>query len=151
MSRANWTVACSIFVFASLAASWVSTAAAEQGPLPKHRGYAEYQQYCASCHGVRADGTGPMAPVLNVPPANLRLLSVKYGSPLPRPKLIAFIDGQTKVRGHGSREMPVWGKQLYQSNRNDQARASHVRGAILVILDYLEALQVDPDAASDKG
>ncbi len=32
------------------------------------RGYAEYQQYCASCHGLWADGEGLLKPVLEVAP-----------------------------------------------------------------------------------
>ncbi len=125
-----------------------AAASAEQGPLPDHRGYSEFQQYCASCHGADADGTGPMAPVLSVPPADLRLLSVKYGKPLPRPKLVAFIDGRQRVRGHGSREMPVWGKQLYEATRGDAAHEGQVRGTILVIIDYLDALQIEDPGTS---
>lgn len=121
---------------------------AEQGPLPESRGYGEFQQYCASCHGVNADGKGPLAPVLNVPPADLRLLSVKYGKPLPRPKLVAFIDGRERVRGHGSREMPVWGKKLHAHAKGDPARHGQVRSTILVIIDYIEALQIEDPGAS---
>ena len=36
-----------------------------------------YYQHCASCHGLKADGAGPMAPVLLVQPTNLRALA--YG------------------------------------------------------------------------
>jgi mono/diheme cytochrome c family protein len=137
-------------LFLTLAATWLvgGSARAEQGPLPEHRGYGEFQQYCASCHGVNADGKGPLAPVLNVPPADLRLLSVKYGKPLPRPKLVAFIDGRERVRGHGSREMPVWGKKLHAHAKGDPARQGQVRSTILVIIDYIEALQIEDPGAS---
>lgn len=131
-----WTATC------ALAAAIALSTAAEEGPLPDHRGHAEFQQYCASCHGPKADGRGPMAGDLQVPPADLRLLGQRYGMPLPRPKLVAFIDGRTRVRGHGSREMPVWGKKLHEQSRGDQAHEGHVRGSILVVIDYLEALQL---------
>jgi hypothetical protein len=82
-----------------------------------------------------------MAPVLDPPPANLTTLSERYGNPLPRPKLVAIIDGRDGVRSHGTSEMPVWGKRLHAANRGDQARASQVRGTILIIIDYLQSLQ----------
>ena len=50
---------------AALALSFglIGSASAEEGmvegPFPDHRGYGEYQQYCASCHGPMADGNGP--------------------------------------------------------------------------------------------
>lgn len=141
MNRRAPSTSNALLLVVLLAVAAASPAAAEQGPLPDHRGYPEFQQYCASCHGVTATGDGPMAPVLSVKPADLTRLGQRYGMPLPRPKLIAFIDGRTPVRGHGSKEMPVWGKKMHDDTAGSQAREGHVRGTILVILDYLEAIQ----------
>lgn len=104
------------------------------------RGYAQYQQYCASCHGMLADGRGLVAPVLTVAPTNLRTLGQRYGMPLPKQELMGFIDGRRPVVAHGSREMPIWGVRLYEDvpSLTPEARK---RGAILVILDYLESIQ----------
>lgn len=144
MLRATLFVATCAVVLAA-----ATPAVAEEDTLPDHRGHAEFQQYCASCHGEEADGRGPMAGDLQVPPADLRLLGQRYGMPLPRPKLVAFIDGRTHVRGHGSRAMPVWGKRLHEQSRGDQAHEGHVRGSILVIVDYLETLQLPPTEEDD--
>jgi mono/diheme cytochrome c family protein len=39
------------------------------------KGAGLYQQYCASCHGVKADGKGPAGMMLNPPPADLTAMS----------------------------------------------------------------------------
>jgi len=46
------------------------------------QGHALYLQYCSSCHGLTGEGDGPMARILTTPPANLRLLSDRYGNPV---------------------------------------------------------------------
>src|SRR5271167_1197559 len=56
-----------------------STAAADDVA----RGRVLYLRNCASCHGVKGDGRGPVAPALKAPPSDLRLLSLRYGNPLP--------------------------------------------------------------------
>jgi len=115
-----------------------------------HPGYRDYRQYCASCHGVFADGNGPVAPVLKTPPADLTRLGARYGMPLPRAKLIPFIDGRDGKRAHGTREMPVWGKVLIEDQRGSTEREMMMRGSLLVILDYLETLQ-NLEPAPDPG
>jgi hypothetical protein len=81
-----------------------------------------------------------VAPVLTVAPTNLRTLGQRYGMPLPKQELMGFIDGRRPVVAHGSREMPIWGVRLYEDvpSLTPEARK---RGAILVILDYLESIQ----------
>jgi mono/diheme cytochrome c family protein len=105
-----------------------------------HPGYAEHQQYCAVCHGVFADGQGLVVPVLKVAPPNLRRLGARYGTPLPRQKLIRSIDGSDPILSHGSREMPIWGTRLYEEAPNPMPD-SRQRGSILTILDYLDSIQ----------
>lgn len=108
----------------------------------EHGGRAPYEQYCASCHGAAADGQGPVAESFAEPPPDLRQLARKYGSPLPRPKLIEFIDGREMVRAHGTRDMPVWGEKLLAGVPPGAGNEAFKRGTIAVILDYLETLQI---------
>ncbi|HEY8153673.1 MAG TPA: cytochrome c [Myxococcota bacterium] len=128
-----------------LAAPLAARGDQEKSPLSErlnagHAGYAEYQQYCAACHGVFADGQGLVAPVLKQAPPNLRQLGIRYGTPLPRQKLIRSIDGSDPVLSHGSREMPIWGTRLY-GEAPVPTPDSRQRGSILTILDYLESIQ----------
>src|SRR5579875_1789149 len=73
-------------------------------------GRAYYERYCADCHGVNADGAGPMARLLTTRPSDLRTLGQRYGRPLPIGTLAQYIDGRKMAAAHGRREMPVWGE-----------------------------------------
>src|SRR5208337_1720856 len=90
------------------------------------QGRALYLQYCASCHGRYAEGKGPVAAALSTPPANLRLLSERYGNPLPEDQIARFIDGRADVKAHGPRDMPVWGEKVWQ-NPEGQGSQSQVK------------------------
>jgi mono/diheme cytochrome c family protein len=121
-----------------------STDAGTDGDEPeangRRAGEVEFVQYCASCHGLSGKGDGPAAPSLERPAADLTKLRARYGDPLPRPQLIRLIDGTEPRDGHGDREMPVWGKELFDEGSGPE-RAARVRGTILVIIDYLESIQ----------
>ena len=71
------------------------------------RGRVLYLCNCASFHGVKGDGQAPVAAQLQTPPADLRLLSLRYGNPLPEDQIARFIDGRADIAAHGPRDMPV--------------------------------------------
>jgi|SRR6516165_10397178 len=74
-----------------LVVGWVAgPASADQAT----EGKAIFMQYCASCHGPRGAGNGPLAATLTMPPANLCLLSQRFGNPLPQDIMERFIDGR---------------------------------------------------------
>src|SRR5262249_32063741 len=50
-----------------------------------------YTRYCGACHGVRADGNGPIASVLRRPPTDLRHLGGRYGTPLASDEIARFV------------------------------------------------------------
>jgi hypothetical protein len=82
-----------------------------------------------------------MAAELKTRPADLTLLAKKYGSPLPKQKLLEFVDGRSMPRAHGSAEMPVWGENLLGRVPPGPATEAHKRASLLVILDWIESLQ----------
>ena len=84
-------------------------------------GRVSYRLYCASCHGEGAEGDGPVAKYLNVPPSDLTRIAERYGE-WPEEDLYAKIDGRQEVRAHGRRDMPVWGDVL-QSPLADDLKA----------------------------
>jgi mono/diheme cytochrome c family protein len=104
-------------------------------------GREAYVQYCASCHGSEGRGDGPVAAELKEKPADLTRLGQKYGHPLPRPRLVEFIDGREMVRAHGSREMPVWGRQLIENVPPGAGTEALKRGILLSILAWIESIQ----------
>ena len=108
-------------------------------------GKAIYMQYCASCHGVKGDGNGPLSQALTTPPTNLRLLAQKYGNPLPEDQIAKFIDGRSDVKAHGPRDMPVWGQRFNaQSNGNEAETAER----IAKLVAYLQSIQTGIRTAS---
>lgn len=71
-------------------------------------GQALFERYCATCHGLDADGQGPMAPALVLQPTNLTALAATNGGEFPLLRVIRRIDGRDPLVSHGS-PMPVFG------------------------------------------
>jgi mono/diheme cytochrome c family protein len=111
-------------------------------------GRALYLQHCASCHGLSADGNGPMAPSLTTPPPNLRRLSDRYGNPLPEDQIAQFIDGRADVKAHGPRDMPVWGKRFYSEGQGNERQ---VKDLIAKLVVYLQSIQTATRSASSAS
>ncbi len=140
------TVALIIAIFTM---SWTAVGSAdtpsERAIDKDHEGFAVYRRYCAVCHGVFADGKGPVAPALTTRPPDLSRLSARFGSPLRARELVEFIDGRRMARSHGTSDMPVWGEKLYEGRGNNRQVDNVRMGTILRIIDYLEAIQVKAD------
>ncbi|MDK3019969.1 c-type cytochrome [Pseudodonghicola flavimaris] len=118
-------------------------AAAETGSKAARRGGELYQAHCATCHGVAADGRGPMASVLVVPPRDLTGLAAANGGVFPLQRVAARIDGQDPLVSHGS-PMPVYG--LFFEGRARAIRLPDgseitTTGPIADLLAYLQTLQ----------
>ncbi|MDO8435030.1 MAG: c-type cytochrome [Candidatus Binatus sp.] len=129
------------------------TSLASQSALAEDKDVADGQRYfaryCASCHGKDGAGDGPVAKALSKPPANLRMLGDKYGLPLPAPRIAKFIDGRDAVRAHGTRDMPVWGEQLYALGHGEQGELG-IGEVVGKIIAYLNTIQ-DRRTASRLG
>ncbi len=133
-----------IFLIAVLAAvlpAFGTGAHAEEAVVEGHRLYLEY---CASCHGLTGEGDGPVAGALSTPPANLRLLSDRFGNPLPEDQVARFIDGRAEVKAHGPRDMPVWGRRFFAETHDEGA----VRAMIRDLVAYLQSIQTGARHAS---
>lgn len=101
-------------------------------------GKFEFQNHCAICHGLDGKGNGPMANLLEVKSADLTQLSKKNGGQFPFWRVFRVIDGREEIRGHGTREMPIWGIRF----RIEGAKSEdQVRGRILLLVHYLQSIQ----------
>jgi mono/diheme cytochrome c family protein len=140
------------FAIVSIGLLTAVAAGAQDLPSGSAAGQILFHTYCAACHGVRADGNGPVAPELSTPPPDLTRLVDRYGLPLPKEKLAAFIDGRTAVAAHGSREMPVWGERFFSG---DPELNPNLEGAkrrtIAVIIEYLESIQYQRESRADAA
>jgi mono/diheme cytochrome c family protein len=123
------------------AAMAVMLAASAVGANDLVQGRVYYVRYCASCHGVNADGRGPMAPVLKAQPSDLRKLGQKYGMPLPAAQIARYIDGRADVEAHGSRDMPVWGERFYDIWSAKREGTADLQKRIDLIITYLNSIQ----------
>ncbi|MEM7641864.1 MAG: cytochrome c [Pseudomonadota bacterium] len=71
-------------------------------------GAALFGAHCAACHGLDAQGDGPMRDVLAVDVPDLTGLAARAGGTFPHFEVVSKIDGRDPVVSHGS-AMPVWG------------------------------------------
>lgn len=112
-------------------------------------GKREFQNRCAPCHGQGGKGDGGITDLLKIAPSNLTVLAKNNGGAFPFDRVYAVIDGRTVVKGHGDRDMPIWGAD-YSTETTRAAEyfidvpydmEMYVRTRILSLIDYLNRLQ----------
>jgi len=105
-------------------------------------GELEYQNYCAVCHGVNGRGQGIMSKYLTVRPSDLTGIAKRNGDVFPFWRVLRTIDGSEEVRGHGTRDMPVWGDRFRaQAGGNDSGSRAQAAGRLLGLVFYLQHIQ----------
>ena len=95
-------------------------------------------------------GDGPQAPHLAKKPADLTVVTQKYGS-FPAQKVFETIAGLDMPDGHGTREMPIWGdvfvtEEVGKSTKvADAVKASDdASRRIAGLVHYVESIQATP-------
>ena len=111
-------------------------------------GKRAYEIHCSNCHGDDARGQGPLAEMLSVPPSDLRAIRLRNAGEFPFARIYRVIDGREEVRGHGLREMPVWGL-TFAERGSDSPQADQVRGRILQLIHYLRSIQLKPEEQAE--
>lgn len=108
------------------------------------RGRTTYRIYCRNCHGKYGKGDGSIADLLKVVPTDLTQLTAINGE-FPADLVYQVIDGRQEVKGHGRREMPIWGVVFQEAKDSDPE--TQVRERILNLVSFIESIQVvDGDA-----
>ena len=107
-------------------------------------GKREYDSKCAVCHGADGKGTGPYAQELKSPLPDLTTMAKRNGGIFPVRKTFEVIEGAGK--GHGRRDMPVWGhdhtekaSELFPDLPCNQT--AYVRTRINALMEYLAQMQ----------
>lgn len=103
-------------------------------------GESLYSAYCTSCHGATAEGDGPLAASLRVTPSNLTQIQQKNDGTFPFDQVVQKIDGSVKVKGHGTSDMPIWGKAFKKVD--ETATDESVDEKVRSLASYLKSLQV---------
>lgn len=114
------------------------------------QGKADFVKLCAPCHGDSGKGDGPQAAHLAKRPADLTVVTQKYGS-FPQQKVFETIAGLDMPDGHGTREMPIWGdvfvtEEVGKSTKvEDAMKASDdASKRIAGLVRYVESIQAAP-------
>ena len=111
-------------------------------------GQQQFRRYCAQCHGLDATGDGPVAPALKKKPTNLTTLTKDNGGVFPEKEVADYINGNKMVASHGTREMPIWGREfmLRQSGAAGAGAPTltptQVKQKIALLVGYIKSIQV---------
>lgn len=141
MARKN-IIACAIVILLAALLFRLSPLARAQEMEVIAGGELEYQNYCAVCHGVDGKGQGIMSQYLTVRPTDLTQIAKKNGGTFYFWRVYRVIDGREEVRGHGTRDMPVWGDRFRaQAGGNDSGSRAQAAGRLLGLVFYLQHIQ----------
>ncbi|WP_243322798.1 cytochrome c [Geothrix sp. SG200] len=97
-----------------------------------------YLAYCASCHGSKGLGNGPVAAHLHHPVPNLTTLSQRNRDAFPKEQVSRVIRGEPSAETHGLQDMPAWGP-VFRSLNSSQEPIVRMRVANLA--RHIESLQ----------
>ena len=126
----RWSVMLALPVLA------VATLVAAQ--TAKYEGSADYQTFCASCHGPAGKGDGVVAASLRRRPADLTQLSKKSAGVFPVERVSKTIDGGAATHG-GSTDMPERASVFAKSR--DSGNPDDVKARIEALVKYIERIQ----------
>jgi mono/diheme cytochrome c family protein len=110
----------------------------------KDLGKREYDNNCASCHGPDGKGNGVFVEWLKRSPPDLTTISRRNAGVFPMANVYDVIEGAGP--GHGSRDMPVWGRDYNVKAAEyyvdvPYSQEGYVRARILALSEYIHRLQ----------
>jgi hypothetical protein len=79
--------------------------------------------------------------LLTVKPADLTQVRKRHTGQFPFWWVYRVIDGREEIRGHGTREMPIWGDVFIHQEDGTLADETRAIGRILAIVHYIESIQ----------
>jgi mono/diheme cytochrome c family protein len=100
-----------------------------------------YRQYCAACHGIEGSGNGAVAKQLKIKVADLTVLRKKNKGIYAVDNVMATIDGRRIVKGHGERDMPVWGEIFTREREKEKYAELTSLLKAKIIAEYVATLQ----------
>jgi mono/diheme cytochrome c family protein len=105
------------------------------------QGRMYFLRYCGSCHGVQGNGDGTVSRSLKVKPADLTQLKKKNNGVFPLEKVMATINGKTRVEAHGESKMPVWGEIFEKEAGVQKDPTGSASAKIKALAEYIETIQ----------
>lgn len=101
-----------------------------------------FGRYCASCHGALGRGDGPVAATLRKHVPDLTRIALRWGDRFPAQEVRDIIDGRSPVLSHGTRLMPVWGREFWVDEGADIEAERNAREIVDRLVEHLESIQV---------
>lgn len=107
-------------------------------PIVSVEGKANYDAYCAVCHGPAGKGDGPAAPAMKAPVPDLTAIAQRNKGRFDATAIQEIIrgTGKTQTPAHGVEEMPIWGEVFRTEDRGVNALR------IGNLVKYLQSIQV---------
>jgi mono/diheme cytochrome c family protein len=97
-----------------------------------------FRSHCAACHGLNGKGGGPVAPTLNVKPADLTVIAKNNNGKFPEARIRKIISGEEpSLLSHGTREMPIWGPIFHKIEADQDFGDVRLQN----LIKYLESIQ----------
>jgi hypothetical protein len=121
---------------------WVTRSLAQEEEVVA-AGKQEFRHYCVLCHGLGGKGESVMMTfnLLKVTPPDLTQLSKRHKGQFPFWQVYRIIDGREEVKGHGTRDMPIWGDVFIQQENGKLVDETRAIGRILALVHYLQSIQ----------
>lgn len=147
-STALWSlVFLGLAVVAAMLFSFPAEGADEDKQFMIAKGRVTFRVYCINCHGAKAKGDGSLAELLTVQPSDLTIVASANDGEFPKERIYDIVDGRSVgVRGHGMKEMPVWG-DVFQTSSFEPSGSGGEEGEeraqrkIWEVVYYLESVQ----------
>lgn len=73
----------------------------------------------------------------------VRRIAARRGGVFPEAEILRIIDGRDPIVAHGSREMPIWGREFGLVGNPGAASESSARGHAQLLIQYLRTLQTE--------
>jgi len=109
-------------------------------------GRLEYESNCIACHGDSGRGDGPFAQHLKLPVPDLTTLARRNDGVYPADGVRRVIDGRDDIKGHGGRQMPIWGlrygqraTEYYRGELHDAE--AFIGQRVQAMVEYLRTIQ----------
>jgi len=121
----------------------VASVVARAQDYSAYSGAKLYERFCASCHGDKGHGDGVVAASFKIEVPDLTRIAKRQGGVFPDERIRRIIDGRNVLVPHGSREMPVWGYELYYQNEAKADAQKRTQDMVRRLADYVRTLQTE--------
>ena len=103
-------------------------------------GAADYDKFCAECHGAGGKGDGRLAGHFIRTPTDLTGLAAANDGRFPEVEIYNVIDNGGRIKEHGSAGRPAWGK-IFAAEPSPLPAETAADTRILDLIDYIKSLK----------